>query len=277
MQSDPDLESLRKSTDLPIPARRKWERFRGRNGVEIPYRLLEPRVGQGRGEGAHGEDAHGEDAHGEDAHGEDAHGEDAHGATVTSRRESGSAAVPGAVVFGPASGGPSSSDWLEETFLAGAADRGWLVVVVRPPARGWYTHPTHHALEDLLRDVLERYEVEGGRFHAVAVGDGGGPAVTYAGMSDRYFGSLTTLSALVWTTQDEEDLARHARRGEPVCLVVGEKDAALVESAREMEAALRGRGVPITVIVRPGEGATLPGLHGGALFEGLDAILRPRG
>jgi len=84
---------------------------------------------------------------------------------------------PALVSFAPGGWGAASNDWaLEHVWGASTRDHGWIAVHLLAPSRGWMTHPSHHALEDLLDMVRQEHSIESGRFHLVGLGNGGRPA-----------------------------------------------------------------------------------------------------
>jgi len=127
-------------------------------------------------------------------------------------------------------------------------------VHVVAPERGWYTHPSHHALEDLLKKLQKEHAIAGGKFHVFGFAGGAGPATTYSRMSAKYFASLSIASGTAWTSYDDgdyRDWKRHA--------------------ARRFEA----EGVPNTLTVLPEAGRLLGGLHGPELLQAVVGRIAP--
>lgn len=169
------------------------------------------------------------------------------------------------VVFFPPGRGSRSADWALENWIA-PADAAWIVVVAVGPERGWFTHPSHHALEDMLDALKAELRPAGGLFHVAGLAEGARVAATYSQMSGRYFASLTTYSATHWSRWEADELAR-GFRDFPLTAVVGEGDATAVRSTELLEEL-----VP-TARIRRVEGADqrlLP-LFGGGFVQYLPA------
>lgn len=136
----------------------------------------------------------------------------------------GGKSYPAVVVFPPGNG-RRSTDWAMEELLGEGDDtKGWIVIYVVGPDRGWFTHPSHHALEDMLKKIQSEYKITGGKFHVAGFADGARAATTYSRMSEAYFQTLTTFSAWHWRRWDADELGREFR-DMSVTLVVGEQDA----------------------------------------------------
>jgi tetratricopeptide (TPR) repeat protein len=128
-----------------------------------------------------------------------------------------------ALVLFPAGNGPRSADWANEQLLGSGDSKDWLVVYPIAPERGWFTHPSHHALNAMLDEVRDSYKIEGNKYYLAGFGSGTRVATTYSQMSHEYFLTLTTFSAWHWDRWDDEDLASGLKM--PVRMIVGENDA----------------------------------------------------
>jgi len=170
---------------------------------------------------------------------------------------------PALVVFAPGDG-RRSADWALQNFLGEGDSRQWIVVYAIAPAGGWFTHPAHHAFNDLLDRVRETHKIEGNQYHLVGFAAGARIASTYSQMSKQYFVSLTTLSAWHWRRWDDEELA--SGFGMPVRLVVGAEDAFGVELNQHVRD-LMGEQADCQVVVVDSEDHMLPSIRHGRVLE----------
>ncbi len=178
------------------------------------------------------------------------------------------------VLVALAPGGVRSLDWMvAELWTSGTREAGWIVVSIAAPERGWSTHPTHHALEDLLKALQKEYKVEGGAFHLFGIASGCAPASMYAGMSKKYFQTMSVVSSSAWTNYDDSDLTRW--RNMPVLQIVGSNSHTL-ELDETTHARLLQSGVRATLRVVEGDGVLVASLRGKALVEAIAGVQRPR-
>jgi hypothetical protein len=130
-------------------------------------------------------------------------------------------AYPAAVAFAPGGMGTRSTDFTLETLWTDADARGeWILVAAAQPENGWINHPSHHALNALMKKVRKEHKVEENTFHFVGLGSGARPAATYAGMSRRYVRGLTVVEQLPFGNWDDDELAELGGYGFPVTFVV---------------------------------------------------------
>ncbi len=185
---------------------------------------------------------------------------------------------PALAVFPPGGGGPAAADWLIESVYGNEPSKhGMIVLTMTTPANGWINHPSHHALEDLLRKIRKDHKIDGDEFHVVGFGWGSRPALTYSDMSGDYFQSITTASGQGWSRWDDGDVKSLGRAKLPVHLYVGEKDADRRSHAERVKAVLDGIGAPCSLTVTPSDGYHLESLHGGKLLERIAASVRQGG
>ena len=179
---------------------------------------------------------------------------------------------PVLVAFSPGTGS-RSTDWMITELWKGVAEQAdWIVVsLVAPADRGWFTHPSHHALEDVLKRLQKDYNVQGGDFHLFGYASGCGPASTYSGMSRKYFQSMTLVSSTNWNDYDDSDLRRW--RDMPVHQIVGEASYTL-ELDRSAHARLERAGCRSSLTVVPGDGLLVGSLRGGELLAEIDRAHR---
>jgi len=163
-----------------------------------------------------------------------------------------------ALVFFPPGSGSRSADWAVTELMGPRDDTGgWIVLYPVGPEEGWFTHPSHHALNDLLNEMKEKYSIEDGKFHLAGFGAGSRVAAMYSQMSREYFLSLTTFSGWHWETYEDEDLGA-AFRNMAVNLVVGEEDAFGLELNRKIGTLMKNQGVDVSISVVADDGELLP-------------------
>ncbi len=172
---------------------------------------------------------------------------------------------PALVLFGPGNG-PLAASWALENLCGGITrEQGCIVLLVVAPERGWWTHPTHHALEDLLKKVRKEHSIAGNRFHLVGFLAGAHPASTYASMSRTYFSSFTAIGGAPFPRSDDRSLARN--KGLRFLFLIGEGDRAGTQETRRIQGVLDGAGAETHLRVLAGETGSLPGLHQGRWLE----------
>lgn len=168
---------------------------------------------------------------------------------------------PAVALIGPGSG-PLSASWSLRNLCDGTTrEEGCIVLLLVAPERGWYTHPTHHALEDLLKKVQKEHAIQGEAFHLVGFGSGSDPASTYANMSKRYFKSFSIVAGRPFTGDDDEDVLRH--RSVPVTILLGAEDHAALREARAAVQLLQSRESVASLRVLPEDGGALGSVHHG--------------
>lgn len=182
---------------------------------------------------------------------------------------------PALVSFAPGGWGAVSCDWSLQTLWGeSSAKRGWIAVHLIAPDRGWMTHPTHHALEELLDEIRTAHPIEANKFHLVGFGSGARPAATYSGMSGRYFQSLTTVSSRAFAQWDENDLKDFSQKH--VFLIVGSDDKYGVQENRRTERLMREGKTKVTLKSLTGEGRVPQSMLDGGLMEFLDETVREK-
>ena len=154
---------------------------------------------------------------------------------------------PALVVFAPGNG-TRTADWAAEQLIGSGDSRDWIVVYPIAPDRGWFTHPSHHALNDMLDEVREAHKIENNKYYLAGFGSGARVASTYSKMSREYFLTLTTFSAWHWDRWDDDDLA--SGFGMPVRLVVGKQDEFGLKMNMRAHELMAGKGnVELKIVV----------------------------
>jgi len=169
------------------------------------------------------------------------------------------------VAFAPGGMAEKSADWFIDSVLTDApTDAGWIVLVLLAPDQGWMTHPSHHAMEDLLRQVLADHQIKNDRFHSLGYAGGASPAATYALMSEKYFTSLTTVSARAWSRWDDGDFSDF--RGKQVTLIDGKEDDYGMQLNTRVVKDLKAAGARVISVTLPKMGYAPHELRGEKLF-----------
>lgn len=180
---------------------------------------------------------------------------------------------PALVSFAPGGWGPASCDWsLENLWGDSTAESGWIAVHLIAPERGWMTHPSHHALEELLDNIRTEHKIDNNQFHLVGFGNGAQPATTYSGMSGKYFQSLTTVTNRAISRWDDDELKRFSQRR--VFLLVGGLDTDTLELNRKASALMREGGSDVSLTVIDDQGPVPGSLLNGGLMRFLDERVR---
>lgn len=150
-----------------------------------------------------------------------------------------SQSYPAAVVFAPGGMGKRSTDWMISSLWSDASQRAdWIIVCAAQPENGWINHPSHHALNALMKEVRKRHRVEDDRFHFVGLGDGGRPAATYSLMSRSYVRSLLLVESLALLRWDDDELEEIADDELPLTLVVTSRDGPTRHEALRVQSVL---------------------------------------
>jgi tetratricopeptide (TPR) repeat protein len=175
---------------------------------------------------------------------------------------------PALASFAPGGGGTTSCDWaLTNLWGESTAEAGWIAVHLLAPERGWMTHPSHHALEELLEDIRKEHKIEDDQFHLVGFGNGARPATTYSGMSGRFFQSLTTVGNRAVARWDDDELERFTQKR--VFFIVGGEDDYTLEILRKAEELMQKGGAEVTLTVLEGEDRLPDSMLDGGLLRYL--------
>lgn len=180
-------------------------------------------------------------------------------------------AYPAFVLFAPGAG-PLAASWAWNELCGGEiAEQDSLILLVGAPDRGWYTHPTHHALEDLLKHVRKQHSIVDDRYHLVGFAGGSNPARTYAGMSGRYFESFSIIGGRPYENRDERDILDH--KSLRLSFLLGTGDPAALAQAKRVSALLKAKGGSVRIQAVDDALGSYPSLHGGrwvsAVRQGL--------
>ncbi len=185
---------------------------------------------------------------------------------------------PALFVFPPGAG-TRGADWLIGNVLGEQAqDLGWIVVVATPPKGGWWTHPTHHALEGLMKKVRKKHSIEDNNYHLAGFGnDGCRAALTYSGMSLKYFKSLSITHASAWSNWSDEEIKQGFREdGYRLHLFESSKSEYARKQNARVKKACDDAGIPCSVEVLRDDAGSLPSLHHGSWLVRIAKSLRAK-
>jgi hypothetical protein len=135
----------------------------------------------------------------------------------------------------------------------------WLVVVPVAPKKGWINHPSHHALNDLMKQLRKDHKVQNNKFHALGYRSGSRPAATFSKMSDSYFASLTTVGGYAWENWSESNLTDFGDK--PVTLYVAKSDSAGVAINKQTSQYIKQGNTPIEYIEVANDSPRLESLY----------------
>lgn len=161
---------------------------------------------------------------------------------------------PAAVVFAPGGMGKRSTDWTLDTLWADPQSRaGWILVCAAQPDNGWINHPSHHALNALMKHVRKEHRVLDDRFHFIGLGEGGRPAATYASMSRTYVSGLTLVDSRAYARWDDEEVAELAGEHLPMTLIAASGDEAVIAEARRVVHLIGAAGGEVSLVPLEGD------------------------
>ena len=174
----------------------------------------------------------------------------------------------GLVAFSPGNGGRASADWAIEKLWSGE-NSDWIIVVpvVPEPEGRWMSHPSHHALNDLMDHIRSEYNIRDNRFHVLGFHSGGGPAATFSLMSKDYFKSVTTVGAWNWDDWEDKDLKDF--RPMPVNLIVADGEPYIRQINQHARDVMLEAGAKVRYIELSGQGQQLSMVYGNKLLSYL--------
>jgi hypothetical protein len=171
------------------------------------------------------------------------------------------------IAFPSGNFGKASADWMINSLLNYKSNKDWIITVVTAPKKGLINHPAHHALNDLMKHVRNKYSIKNNKFHFLGYQSGGQPAITYSQMSQSYVLGITTIGNYSWDNWKEERLKEFNNM--TVQLLVGENDTAGVEINQKAYKLLKSNNEMISLKVFDEESARIKSLEQGALFNYL--------
>lgn len=136
-----------------------------------------------------------------------------------------------------------------------AIKRGWLLLgAAAPPAAQW-PYLARDLLGFLMQSLLERYNVEGGKFHLAGFHTGGTSVFAAALGYPELVRSMTAIPGMLPAKEDAALLGR--LKGIPVTMFVGETDTQFVGPMRALQEQLTKAGATSTLEVIPSAGQEL--------------------
>ena len=93
-----------------------------------------------------------------------------------------------------------------ESLKKAAKLNNMILVVPKIPLSNdhWKTHPIHHALNDLMKNLRDEYGVKGQKFHFIGYKIGQDVAQTYSNMSHEYVKSYSIVFGTYWKKNKQE-------------------------------------------------------------------------
>ncbi len=178
-----------------------------------------------------------------------------------------SKAYKGMVAFPSGDYGKASADWMIDSLLKYRANKDWIITVVTAPKEGLINHPVHHALNDLMKNIRNKYSIKNNKFHFLGYQSGSQPAVTYSQMSKSYVSGLTTIGGYSWNDWKESNLKKFANTS--IQLLVSKNDLTGVEINQKAYELLKFNNEKIELKVFDDKSARIESLEQGNLFSYL--------
>ena len=208
--SDGDKDYLVYAESIEDGNKTNFEKFKAFNGVEIEYTVLVP-----------------------DSY------DDSKGS-------------PALVSFGSMKYDKEMAQWTID-HIWGDYKKGKHIVIVpiapKNGKNGWINHPTHHALNDLLKTVKKKYYIKDGTFKAFGYKDGSVAAQTYISMSRDYFKSLIVGSSHYWDHYDDKEFDKLRKLNVPITIICGQKDSDAFTHLEKINQALMEREADYKIVV----------------------------
>ena len=173
----------------------------------------------------------------------------------------------GMVAFPPGNYGEASADWMIEKLLDNKENTEWIITVVLAPENGLINHPSHHALNDLMKHQRKQFKLADNKFHFLGYHSGGSPAATYSQMSSSYVNGLTTIGNYYWENWSDSNLADFDKV--PTHLFVGEKDLDGIRINQKVYDIFKKSNEQVKLKIFDGNSARITDLENGMLFKYL--------
>jgi len=153
-----------------------------------------------------------------------------------------------------------------------ATARGWIVISPVAPGGRLFFKGSEEVIPQLLDALLEKYQVEGGKFHLAGVSNGGLSAFRIALNWPERFHSLTVLPGFPPSDRDFKRLDR--LKGLPIHMFAGGQDEKWVEEETRTHEKLQELEIPSTLKIFPDEGHVPASMDGEVVMDLLET-LRP--
>ncbi len=171
------------------------------------------------------------------------------------------------MAFPSGSYGKSSADWMINSMLDFESNKDWIITIVTAPKDGLINHPAHHALNDLMKHLREKYSVSNNKFHFLGYQSGGTPAVTYSQMSNNYITGITVINTYTW--DDWKDSSLKSFDNTPTHILVGSNDKLSVKINKRAYDIIKANGNKIEIEYIENQGTRISSLEKGELFKYL--------
>ncbi|WP_299537285.1 hypothetical protein [Ulvibacterium sp.] len=177
---------------------------------------------------------------------------------------------PGLVSFGSMKYDKDIAQWTISNIWSDYKKGDHIVVIPIAPKNGrngWINHPTHHALNDLLKHVKKSYFIKNGTFVAFGYKDGSVAAQTYIEMSSDYFKSLIVCSSHYWDHYDSKAFDKLQRLAIPITIICGQRDSEAFTHLEKIDRALKNREVDYKIVVLEDNDRNLEAIQNGKVAQ----------
>ena len=182
-----------------------------------------------------------------------------------------SKAYPGILAFG---GGSQTMQVVDGTITrfwrAQAEQRGYIVILPAAPDGRLFFEGGERIFPEFLDKILADYKIQGNRFHATGMSNGGISAFHVAASNPKYFRSITVFPGYL----PEATPARVSAISEMcVNMYVGELDTGWLEDMQQQASQFKAKGLTVHFAIEKGQGhvpATLANDGAKRLFDHFD-------
>jgi len=179
---------------------------------------------------------------------------------------------PGLVSFGSMKYNKDMAKWTITHIWSNYKNGQHIIVVPIAPKdgrNGWINHPTHHALNDLLKHIKKNYHIANGTFTAFGYKDGSVAAQTYIEMSSNYFKGLVVCSSHYWDHYDAKAFDKLKRLDVPITIICGQRDPDAFTHLERIDRALKSREVDYKIVVLEDNSIDLEAIQQGKISQYL--------
>jgi poly(3-hydroxybutyrate) depolymerase len=178
---------------------------------------------------------------------------------------------PAVFAFPP---GSQSMDLVNEVLARNYQDqaerRGYILVIPAAPNGDMFFEEGQRVFPAFLEAILHDFKIEGNKFHAAGMSNGGISAFYIAALYPQYFLSITGFPGYL---PEATPASIHAIAHMCINMYVGGLDADWLDAVQKQAAQLRGDGLHVRFSVEPGQPhiiGTLRGEGAARLFDGFD-------
>jgi poly(3-hydroxybutyrate) depolymerase len=163
---------------------------------------------------------------------------------------------------------------VEKNYREQAERRGYLLVIPAAPNGDMFFEEGRRIFPAFLEAILHDYKIEGNKFHAVGMSNGGLSAFYIAALYPQYFLSITGFPGYL---PDATPASVHAIGRMCINMYVGELDTDWLNAMRQQASQFRADGLRVRFSIEPGQShiiGTLRGDGAARLFGGFDEARR---